>query len=64
MGTIPIGGDGVALYYGAIVLLALTWVFFSMRLGVRMWRKAFGMDDWLMLVGSVRQPSRHLRERS
>jgi hypothetical protein len=44
----------VALYYGAIVLLALTWVFFSMRLGVRIWRKAFGMDDWLMLVGSVR----------
>jgi hypothetical protein len=56
MGTVPISGDGVALYYGAIILLALTWLFFCMRLGVRIWRKAFGMDDWLMLVGSVRKP--------
>jgi hypothetical protein len=61
MGTVLISGDGVALYYGAIILLALTWLFFCMRLGVRIWRKAFGMDDWLMLVGSVRQLSQHLQ---
>jgi hypothetical protein len=55
--TVPVAEDGVALLIGAILLLVLSWIIFSMRIGVRIWRKAFGMDDWLMLVGSVRIPS-------
>jgi hypothetical protein len=51
--TVPVAGDGVALLYGAIVLLVLSWTTFSMRVGVRVWRKAWGMDDWFMLVGMV-----------
>lgn len=53
MGTVNVADDGVALLYCAIILLVLTWVFFSMRVGVRVWRKAFGVDDTLMLVGIV-----------
>jgi hypothetical protein len=51
--TIPVAGDGVALWYGAIVLLVLSWVTFTMRMGVRVWRKAFGWDDGFMLIGIV-----------
>lgn len=57
MGTIAVAGDGVALYYGAIILLVLAWITFTMRVGVRIWRKAFGMDDCFMLVGIVRSQS-------
>ncbi|PSN59575.1 hypothetical protein BS50DRAFT_614559 [Corynespora cassiicola Philippines] len=53
MGTVAVAGDGVALLYGAIILLTLSWVVFTMRVGVRVWRKAFGMDDYLMVVGIV-----------
>lgn len=53
MATVPVAGDGVALLYCAIVLLALTWVTFFLRAGVRIWRKAWGMDDYLMLLGIV-----------
>lgn len=53
MGTIEVAGDGVALLYGAIILLVLSWVTFTMRSGVRLWRKAFGLDDYFMLVGIV-----------
>jgi hypothetical protein len=60
--TVPVAGDGVALLNGAIVLLVLSWVIFAMRLGVRLWRKAFGMDDWLMLIGSVCEPSQHFEK--
>lgn len=48
------GGDGVALFYTSIILLTLTWVTFSARVGVRIWRKVLGLDDLLMFVGLVR----------
>jgi hypothetical protein len=53
MSTVAIAGDGVALFYAAIILLVLTWVTVSMRVCVRIWRKVLGMDDYLMLVGLV-----------
>ncbi|KAF2853525.1 hypothetical protein T440DRAFT_515652 [Plenodomus tracheiphilus IPT5] len=49
--TVEVKGDGVALLYGAIILLVLSWVVFCMRVGVRVWRKAFGLDDHFMFVG-------------
>jgi hypothetical protein len=52
--TVPVRGDGVALLYAAVILLVLTWIIFMMRLGVRLWRKALGTDDYYMLVGIVR----------
>jgi hypothetical protein len=54
MSTIDVSGDGVTLLYGAIVLLVTSWTIFTMRVGVRVWRKAFGMDDYLMSTGIVR----------
>lgn len=48
-----IAGDGATLFYGAIIFLALSWIFFLMRVGVRVWRKAWGLDDYFMLVGIV-----------
>ena len=48
-----IAGDGATLFYGAIIFLALSWMFFLMRVGVRVWRKAWGLDDYFMLVGIV-----------
>jgi hypothetical protein len=54
MSTIDVNGDGVTLLYGAIVLLVTSWTIFTMRVGVRVWRKAFGMDDYLMSTGIVR----------
>jgi hypothetical protein len=53
MTTVTVARDGVALLYCAIILLVLSWVVFSMRVGVRIWRKAWGMDDYLMFVGTV-----------
>ncbi|KAF1925215.1 uncharacterized protein M421DRAFT_424012 [Didymella exigua CBS 183.55] len=53
MSTVAVSGDGVALLYAAIILLLLTWITVSIRLGVRVWRKVLGMDDYLMLVGLV-----------
>ncbi|KAF2017903.1 hypothetical protein BU24DRAFT_161861 [Aaosphaeria arxii CBS 175.79] len=46
-------GDGLVLLYGAIILLVLSWTFFLARLGVRIWKKAWGMDDYFMSVGIV-----------
>lgn len=46
-------GDGVALLYTAIVLLTLSWVVFVPRVIVRIWRKALGLDDYLMFCGLV-----------
>jgi len=54
MTTVEVARDGVALLYCAIILLVLSWVVFSMRVGVRVWRKAWGMDDYLMFIGVVR----------
>jgi hypothetical protein len=53
MGTVDVAGDGVTLLYGAIILLVLSWIVFSLRVGVRVWRKAWGMDDYLMSIGIV-----------
>ncbi|KAI4681049.1 uncharacterized protein J4E88_005554 [Alternaria novae-zelandiae] len=53
MTTVEVARDGVALLYCAIILLVLSWIVFSMRVGVRMWRKAWGMDDYFMLVGTI-----------
>jgi hypothetical protein len=53
MATVEVARDGVALLYCAIILLVLSWIVFSMRVGVRIWRKAWGMDDYLMLVGTA-----------
>ena len=52
--TTKIAGDGVALFYGAIVLLALSWIVFSMRVIARVVRKTFGLDDYFMTIGVVR----------
>ncbi|KAI4643561.1 hypothetical protein J4E93_006571 [Alternaria ventricosa] len=53
MTTVEVARDGVALLYCAIILLVLSWIVFSIRVGVRMWRKAWGMDDYFMLVGTI-----------
>lgn len=55
--TVDVAGDGVALFYGSIVLLVLSWTIFCMRVGVRVWRKAFGLDDYIMFVGIVSSKS-------
>ncbi|KAH8588981.1 hypothetical protein B0O99DRAFT_524156 [Bisporella sp. PMI_857] len=44
-------GDGAALLYTSIILLAFSWITYTLRVGVRIWRKAFGLDDVLMFVG-------------
>ncbi|KAJ8067637.1 hypothetical protein OCU04_003246 [Sclerotinia nivalis] len=46
-----IAGGGVALFWTSIMLLALCWVTFALRAGVRVWRKIWGVDDILMTVG-------------
>jgi hypothetical protein len=51
--TVAVAGDGVPLLYAAIVLLVLSWTVYGMRVGVRVWRKAFGLDDIMMLIGIV-----------
>ncbi|KAF1945262.1 hypothetical protein EJ02DRAFT_51235 [Clathrospora elynae] len=51
--TVDVAGDGVALLYGAIVLLVLSWITFILRVCVRAGRKAWGMDDWFMCIGIV-----------
>lgn len=48
------GGDGVPLFYTSIVMLALAWPTCIARVGVRVWRKAVGLDDILMFIGLVR----------
>ncbi|KAG4030820.1 hypothetical protein MFRU_011g02720 [Monilinia fructicola] len=46
-----IAGDGVALFWTSILLLALCWITFALRAGVRLWRKIWGVDDIVMLIG-------------
>ncbi|KAG9240188.1 hypothetical protein BJ878DRAFT_527641 [Calycina marina] len=46
-------GDGLSLLIASIVFLTLCWLTFAMRVWVRVWRKAFGADDWAMLIGIV-----------
>lgn len=48
-----VAGDGVALLYGTIVMLSLSWIFATLRLGVRKWKRNLGLDDWLMFAGLV-----------
>jgi hypothetical protein len=50
-------GDGIALLQASIVLLVLSWVTFITRIGVRVGRKALGMDDLLMFIGIVCLPN-------
>lgn len=54
MSTVAVAGDGVELFFAAIILLVLTWITVLMRIGVRVWRKVFGADDYLMVAGQVR----------
>jgi len=56
MVTVDPKGDGIALLYTSIVFLVLSWVTFVARVGVRVWRKALGMDDYAMAIGLVLQP--------
>ncbi|RDL30706.1 uncharacterized protein BP5553_10051 [Venustampulla echinocandica] len=44
-------GDGVPLFYASAVLLALSWLTFITRVGVRIWRNALGLDDYSMFIG-------------
>lgn len=46
-------GVGVSLLYVTILMLVLSWVVFAARIGVRIWIKAFGLDDWLMGAGLI-----------
>ncbi|KAL4727054.1 hypothetical protein ACLX1H_005954 [Fusarium chlamydosporum] len=48
-----VAGDGVALLYGTIVMLSLSWIFATLRLGVRKWKRNLGLDDWLMFAGLI-----------
>lgn len=60
--TVAVAGDGVQLFYAAIILLVLTWITVSMRVCVRLWRKVLGMDDYLMIAGLVSiLPAHHMR---
>ena len=47
-------GDGIPLLWAAALLLSFCWLAYVLRAGVRVWKKAFGSDDWAMLVGLVR----------
>jgi len=49
--TVKVAGDGVTFLHGSIIYLVMSWVVMIMRFGVRVWRNALGMDDYLMLVG-------------
>lgn len=53
MVQVPPRGDGIALLYTSIVLLALSWVTFVSRVAVRVWRRALGLDDFAMFIGIV-----------
>ena len=53
MGSVNVAGDGVALLYCSIILLVLSWITVAMRVGVRIWRKVLGMDDYIMILGLV-----------
>ncbi|KAJ4863504.1 hypothetical protein T069G_00034 [Trichoderma breve] len=44
-------GDGLQLLHASIVLIILAWLTFIARTSVRVWRKALGWDDILMLIG-------------
>ncbi|KAH6611915.1 hypothetical protein C7974DRAFT_87346 [Boeremia exigua] len=53
MATVEVAGDGVALLYAAIVLLIITWITVFLRICVRVGRKVFGADDYLMVAGQI-----------
>lgn len=48
-----VAGEGVPLLWITIVMLTLSWIFLSARLGVRKWKNNLGLDDWLMFAGLV-----------
>ncbi|KAI1078156.1 hypothetical protein F5B20DRAFT_549533 [Whalleya microplaca] len=50
---IPPAGEGVVLLWLTCLMLALSWSFVFARIGVRIWIKAFGIDDWLMCTGLI-----------
>ncbi|KAK8112771.1 hypothetical protein PG984_013297 [Apiospora sp. TS-2023a] len=50
---VKVAGEGVPLLYLTIVLLALSWVTYAVRVGLRRWIKEFGADDWFMGGGLV-----------
>lgn len=47
-------GDGAHLFWASILFLAICWLTFIARVGVRIWRDALGTDDLLMGIGLVR----------
>ncbi|KAH8652247.1 cation-transporting ATPase 4 [Xylariales sp. PMI_506] len=46
----PAGG-GIPLLYVTILLLTLSWTVVAVRVVIRMMKKVFGLDDWLMCIG-------------
>ncbi len=53
-------GDGVPSLYVAIIMMSLCWIIMIMRLGVRQYLHALGLDDLLMFIGLVRAVTNHL----
>lgn len=53
METTVVAGGGVLLLRSSIIYVVLIWVVFLMRVAVRLSRKAFGLDDYLMSIGVV-----------
>lgn len=49
----PVAAEGVPLLYVTIIMLSFSWVAAIARLGVRIWKKNLGVDDWLMCAGLV-----------
>jgi len=49
--TVKVAGDGLTFLYGTIIFLVMSWVVIIMRVGVRLWRKALWMDDYIMCIG-------------
>jgi len=50
---VKVAGDGLTFLYGTIIFLVMSWVVIIMRVGVRLWRKALWMDDYIMCIGLV-----------
>ncbi|RGP74454.1 integral membrane [Fusarium longipes] len=48
-----VAGDGVPLLYVTITMLILSWIFASLRLWVRKWKRNLGLDDGLMFAGLI-----------
>lgn len=46
-------GDGLALFIACVVLIVISWITVITRIGVRVWKKVLGADDWIMVAGLV-----------